>query len=33
MSFRQFGQIARERDLNEALAWRDAPFGDGHGSS
>jgi enoyl-CoA hydratase len=32
-SFREFGQIAQERGLKEALAWRDAPFGDGHGSS
>lgn len=32
-SFGEFGRIAQERGLKEALAWRDAPFGDGHGAS
>ncbi len=31
-SFREFAQMAREQGLKEALAWRDAPFGDGHGA-
>lgn len=31
-SFREFGRIAQERGLKEALAWRDEPFGDGHGA-
>lgn len=31
-SFGEFGRIAQERGLKEALAWRDAPFGDGHGA-
>jgi enoyl-CoA hydratase len=30
-SFREFGRIASERGLKSALAWRDEPFGDGHG--
>lgn len=30
-SFREFARIAEERGLKAALAWRDAPFGDGHG--
>lgn len=32
-SFREFGRIAAERGLKSALAWRDEPFGDGHGAS
>lgn len=31
-SFHEFGRIAEEKGLKTALAWRDAPFGDGHGS-
>jgi len=31
-SFGEFGRISQERGLKEALAWRDAPFGDGHGA-
>lgn len=31
-SFGAFGRIAQERGLKEALAWRDGPFGDGHGA-
>ncbi len=31
-SFGQFGKIAAERGLKAALAWRDEPFGDGHGA-
>ena len=31
-SFGQFGRIASERGLKSALAWRDEPFGDGHGA-
>jgi enoyl-CoA hydratase len=31
-SFREFGKISQERGLKAALAWRDAPFGDGHGA-
>ncbi|MGD9933820.1 MAG: enoyl-CoA hydratase-related protein [Dehalococcoidia bacterium] len=31
-SFREFGRIAAERGLKSALAWRDEPFGDGHGA-
>lgn len=30
-SFREFARIAQEQGLKAALAWRDAPFGDGHG--
>ena len=31
-SIAEFAQISREHGLKEALAWRDAPFGDAHGS-
>lgn len=31
-SFKEFGRIAGEQGLKSALAWRDAPFGDGHGA-
>ncbi len=31
-SFREFGRIAAEQGLKSALAWRDEPFGDGHGA-
>lgn len=31
-SFREFGRIASEMGLKSALAWRDEPFGDGHGA-
>ena len=31
-SFREFAQMAREKGLKEAFAWRDGPFGDGHGA-
>lgn len=31
-SFREFGRIAMEQGLKTALAWRDAPFHDGHGA-
>ena len=31
-SFREFGRIASETGLKSALAWRDEPFGDGHGA-
>ncbi|MFN0096556.1 MAG: enoyl-CoA hydratase-related protein [Dehalococcoidia bacterium] len=31
-SFGEFGRIASERGLKAALAWRDEPFGDGHGA-
>jgi enoyl-CoA hydratase len=31
-SFREFGRIAAEQGLKAALAWRDEPFGDGHGA-
>jgi hypothetical protein len=30
-SFNEFGRIAEEQGLKAALAWRDEPFGDGHG--
>jgi enoyl-CoA hydratase len=32
-SFGEFGRIAAERGLKSALAWRDEPFGDGHGAT
>ena len=28
-SFREFGRLAATEGLKTALAWRDAPFGDG----
>lgn len=31
-SYREFGRIASEQGLKTALAWRDEPFGDGHGA-
>ncbi len=31
-SYFEFGKIAREKGLKSALAWRDTPFGDGHGA-
>jgi enoyl-CoA hydratase len=31
-SFGEFGRIAAEKGLKSALAWRDEPFGDGHGA-
>jgi enoyl-CoA hydratase len=30
-SLREFGRISKEQGLKSALAWRDEPFGDGHG--
>ena len=32
-SFSRFAEIAQERGLKGALAWRDQPFGDGHGAA
>ena len=31
-SFFEFARIGKERGLKAALAWRDEPFGDGHGA-
>ncbi len=31
-SFREFARIASTQGLKSALAWRDTPFGDGHGA-